>query len=279
MIFQLFTPAAPLRPYIHAYHYLKGGDTPIVQRLVSNGCMGLNFCRNQSIRFGDYGTMATCLGGPRTDYFDVTTGGGLEMVGVEFQPYGARMFFDMPMSDLYNLLLTPADLNDDALAALEEQVMTAESVAECFRIFDDFFIRRLHDDKRRDLNLQRIVAAFRTIGQQDKPTSVSDMADAACLSTKQFNRLFADFVGMTPKKYLRLYRFHEALRHLKAGCLSLTEAAWQSGYYDQTHMTREFKDLSGFAPSFYDQGDRSACAPFSWMVYKAKIEGIGGTPR
>ena len=129
MIFQLFTPAAPLRPYIHAYHYLKGGETPIVQRLVSNGCMGLNFCRNQSIRFGDYGTMATCLGGPRTDYFDVATGGGLEMVGVEFQPYGARMFFDMPMSDLFNLLLTPSDLNDADLKALEEQVMTARTRA------------------------------------------------------------------------------------------------------------------------------------------------------
>ena len=30
MIFQLFTPAAPLRPYIHAYHFLKGGNAPIV---------------------------------------------------------------------------------------------------------------------------------------------------------------------------------------------------------------------------------------------------------
>ncbi|MDY2605738.1 MAG: helix-turn-helix transcriptional regulator [Alloprevotella sp.] len=271
MIFQLFTPAAPLRPYIHAYHYLKGGETPIVQRLVSNGCMGLNFCRNQSIRFGDYGTMATCLGGPRTDYFDVATGGGLEMVGVEFQPYGARMFFDMPMSDLFNLLLTPSDLNDADLTVLEEQVMTADSVATCFRIFDAFFIRRLRADKRREYNRQRIAAAFHTVGQQSESTAVGDMAQAACLSTKQFNRLFTDFVGITPKKYLRLYRFHEALRHLKAGCLSLTETAWQSGYYDQAHMTREFKDLSGFAPSFYEQGDRSACDPFSWMVWKAQM--------
>ena len=258
MIFQLFTPAAPLRPYIHAYHYLKGGDAPIVQRLVSNGCMGLNFCRNQSIRFGDYGTMATCLGGPRTDYFDVATGGGLEMVGVEFQPYGARMFFDMPMSDLFNLLLTPSDLNDADLKVLEEQVMTADSVATCFRIFDAFFIRRLRADKRREYNRQRIAAAFHTVRQQSESTTVGDMAQAACLSTKQFNRLFTDFVGITPKKYLRLYRFHEALRH-------------QSGYYDQAHMTREFKDLSGFAPSFYEQGDRSACDPFSWMVWKAQM--------
>ena len=36
-------------------------------------------------------------------------------------------------------------------------------------------------------------------------------------------------------------------------------------------MTREFKDLSGFAPSFYEQGDRSACDPFSWMVWKAQM--------
>lgn len=271
MIFQLFTPAAPLRPYIHAYHYLKGGETPIVQRLVSNGCMGLNFCRNQSIRFGDYGTMATCLGGPRTDYFDVATGGGLEMVGVEFQPYGARMFFDMPMSDLFNLLLTPSDLNDADLKVLEEQVMTADSVATCFRIFDAFFIRRLRADKRREYNRQRIAAAFHTVGQQSESTAVGDMAQAACLGTKQFNRLFADFVGMTPKRYLRLHRFHDALRRMKTGRLSLVETAWQSGYYDQAHMTREFKDLSGFAPSFYEQGDRSACDPFSWMVWKAQM--------
>ena len=76
---------------------------------------------------------------------------------------------------------------------------------------------------------------------------------------------------MTPKRYLRLHRFHDALRRMKTGRLSLVETAWQSGYYDQAHMTREFKDLSGFAPSFYEQGDRSACDPFSWMVWKAQM--------
>ena len=271
MIFQLFTPAAPLRPYIHAYHYLKGGEPPIVQRLVSNGCMGLNFCRNQSIRFGDYGTMATCLGGPRTDYFDVQTDGNLEMVGVEFQPYGARLFFDMPMSDLYNQLPTPHDLNDAGLKALEEQVMEAASAEACFALFDAFFTNRLLRDERLEYNRQRIAAAFATTETPNAAPTVSGMADAACLGAKQFNRLFADFVGMTPKRYLRLHRFHDALRRMKTGRLSLVETAWQSGYYDQAHMAREFKDLSGFAPSFYEQGDRAACDPFSWMVYKAQM--------
>ena len=81
--------------------------------------------------------------------------------------------------------------------------------------------------------------------------SPSDLASAACLSQKQFTRVFSEYVGMNPKSYLRLLRFHKALQQLRhfAAHTPLTEIAWECGYYDLSHMINEFRQLCGHTPS------------------------------
>jgi AraC-like DNA-binding protein len=69
------------------------------------------------------------------------------------------------------------------------------------------------------------------------------------LSQRHLSRKFQEYVGLSPKEYLRVSRFIHSLDHLKRyPVFSLTEVAYKSGYYDQAHFIRDYKDYTGYTP-------------------------------
>lgn len=78
--------------------------------------------------------------------------------------------------------------------------------------------------------------------------SVSRLAETVCLINKQFQRIFSEHVGAMPKEFMRIVRFHKALFTLQNNpSLSFTQLAYECGYYDQAHLTNEFKLFSGYS--------------------------------
>ncbi|WP_370277516.1 helix-turn-helix domain-containing protein, partial [Pontibacterium sp.] len=66
-------------------------------------------------------------------------------------------------------------------------------------------------------------------------------------------RLFKQWVGISPKHYSRLLRVNLARSALRKaeGNISLTDAALNAGYFDQAHFNREFKQVVGLTPGQY----------------------------
>jgi len=61
--------------------------------------------------------------------------------------------------------------------------------------------------------------------------------------------LFLREVGLTPKRLARIYRFHAALRGLQATTtLDWAQLALDCGYYDQSHLSRDFREFTGRSP-------------------------------
>ena len=78
---------------------------------------------------------------------------------------------------------------------------------------------------------------------------VSELADIACLSSKQFGRIFNMYVGMMPKEYVRIVRFQKSMWLLQNRCQDYAEIAYGCGYSDQSHLIRDFRQFSGTTPS------------------------------
>jgi AraC-like DNA-binding protein len=77
--------------------------------------------------------------------------------------------------------------------------------------------------------------------------TVSAAAQAACLSTRQLERLFADRFGLAPKQYASIVRLRWAVA-LAAQSGSIAAAAAEAGYVDQPHFTHEARRLTGLTP-------------------------------
>jgi len=82
---------------------------------------------------------------------------------------------------------------------------------------------------------------------------VDAAADAAGLSSRQLGRVFSEQVGLSPKAAARLLRFERAMHLIRASDASLADIAFDAGYADQPHLTRDFQALAGASPRAYRQ--------------------------
>ena len=80
-------------------------------------------------------------------------------------------------------------------------------------------------------------------------SSVSAVADDLGVSERHLRRVFRDAVGMSPKAFAKLARFHRALGTARTN----RRATWAgvaaaTGYYDQAHLIDEFRTIAGVTP-------------------------------
>ena len=84
------------------------------------------------------------------------------------------------------------------------------------------------------------------------PQRMSVLQRAEGCSPRHFIALFNASVGITPKHYFRIQRFNEVARCIASNRAdSLAELAALTGYSDQAHLTREFREFAGVTPSRY----------------------------
>ncbi|MFE5814473.1 helix-turn-helix domain-containing protein [Streptomyces sp. NPDC056479] len=84
------------------------------------------------------------------------------------------------------------------------------------------------------------------------PGQVRDVARELAVSERQLRNLFAEGVGLSPKHYARIDRVHAVLA--RADDVPWAQLAVASGYYDQSHMTSDFRTLMGVPPRSYFSG-------------------------
>lgn len=82
---------------------------------------------------------------------------------------------------------------------------------------------------------------------------VADLASQANLSASQLHREFAKLFGITPNQYIREVRVGVARHLLETTQQPVAAIASSTGFYDQSHLTRQFKASTGVTPTQYRQ--------------------------
>jgi len=77
---------------------------------------------------------------------------------------------------------------------------------------------------------------------------VNDLASLAGRSPYHFTRVFARSIGMTPYRYVVHLRLQAAIKRIRSG-MSLAEVAADTGFSDQSHLSRWIRRVHGVAPS------------------------------
>ncbi|MFF2748086.1 DUF6597 domain-containing transcriptional factor [Kitasatospora sp. NPDC058048] len=91
---------------------------------------------------------------------------------------------------------------------------------------------------------------------------VDELAAELGLTVRRLQRLFAEYVGASPKWVLRRARLHEAAERAGTdGGLDLAALAAELGYADQAHLTRDFTAAVGVSPARYAGSRRTPATP------------------
>lgn len=93
--------------------------------------------------------------------------------------------------------------------------------------------------------------------EPERPFSLEDMAELACMSKYHLVRAFRREAGLTPHRFQLQNRVRKGQR-LLAGPATVAEAAAAAGFCDQSHFDRQFKRLVGLTPAAY----KRSCTAF-----------------
>lgn len=170
--------------------------------------------------------------------------------GCYLYPYAIPRMFGFPASDLTDDLTDFRSILGVDGGELEERIMTAASVQERVSILSAFLERRIDRDTR---ELPPVFTAINRIIETRGLIDLNLLSEDLCMSHRNFERKFKEFAGFSPKTYTRIVRFQAALKEYGSG-RSLTDIAYDHGYYDQSHFINDFREFSGYNPKVYFSG-------------------------
>lgn len=251
--FRRRTPAEPLRPYVEHY-WLIDWDLaePYASHVVPHPCVNVVFQRYADRpAFGE-------VAGVGLELFSQELAGRGRVCGVQFRPGGFRPFApDRPATDWTDRRLPLAAVFGSAEAApavADAPSRVLEPAEEDARVaaLDAFLTPLLRAGPRvlaqatRAMELADRIRTDRTIRR------VADFARAEGMSVRALQRLFAGYVGVSPKWVLLRYRVQEALERAASDAgVDWAALAAELGYSDQAHLIREVTATVGVSPAAY----------------------------
>ena len=128
--------------------------------------------------------------------------------------------------------------------SLRSEALAAESWPERMRTIEAWLRRRVSETEPSD---PRMVWAEEQLLRRGGRLRIRRLHQALNMSERAFTRRFESAVGVAPKRFARLARFART-RELLRSQTPLVDAAFEAGFSDQAHMTREVRAWAGVSP-------------------------------
>ena len=252
-------PSPALAKYVRFFWVLEhevASGQPYIHRTMADGCAEMIFHykgRFDEFVSGDQTELSFHSGihGQSQTFRRFIIHEDFGIFGVYLYPFAIPALFGMPSTELTGQMPDLHTFLGNKAIGLEERMMLASDHHERVTIISQFLESLLSKNYTQE---PAVFSLINQIIQNNGLTNVQELAAQSCLSTRQLERKFKAFSGFSPKLYLRIVRFNAALNAYGNNDKSLTEIAYECGYYDQSHFIHDFKTFSGQHPRFYFSG-------------------------
>ena len=209
-------------------------------------------CDARGVWYDDSLALRGTVIGPMTGVGRTEGNSRPEMIGAYFQPGGVNAFLPVVLSELADSAVAIQDLWGTSGALVASELRALDESARIDR-FESVLLSHLAERDRRtqSVDVRRLATC---ILRRRGRWSVEAMARAAGVSRQHLTREFHQRIGISPKLYSRLARFHSALAYAGAATVDWADAAAEAGYADQSHMIADFRQFSGLTPHALAQG-------------------------
>jgi len=185
--------------------------------------------------------------GPQSSYYVTGPKPRGQVIGVSFQAGMAGAILGVPLDELQDRHVCIEDIWGSHATDLRERLATAPTPRAAIDILERALIARM----QRPLLLHPAVAQALRPALLSSALRVAEIQLQSGYSPRHFIELFRSNVGLAPKQFYRIQRFSTALARIARGGMPLADVAVSSGYADQAHLSREFRELAGVSPSAY----------------------------
>lgn len=187
--------------------------------------------------------------GTHSRYFvlDGSTDGAV--AGVHFRPGGALPFLGMPLSELTDQHVSLDEIWGTRAKSLSESLAEEKTPAGVLQSLERELLSRLSE---RATHHPAVAFALTEFSRAPTIARIHEVSKGTGYSDKRFIRLFTDGIGLGPKRFCRVLRLQAVVSQLARGeRVEWATLAAESGYYDQSHLIRDFRSMTGLTPAQY----------------------------
>lgn len=236
-----YAPAQDLSFFVEFYWIVSWdlrGQEPFVQEVLPYPCVHLVFEEERSRVYGVETGRFTRLLKDRGRVF-----------GIKFRPGGFYPFVKMPITCFTNTSVKFGEVFGGDVWKVEEEILKHEDEVQMKEVVERFLCERLPE---RDENVEEVNRVIDYVVEHRDVTRVEDVVGMLGLNKRRVQRLFSQYVGVSPKWVIGRYRLHEAAERVAEGSVvDWTRLAHDLGYFDQAHFIKDFKMIVGQTPGKY----------------------------
>ena len=185
--------------------------------------------------------------------------------GIRFTAGGFRPFWQAPISQLTDRVVPAARLFGPRAEKTRQAIVGSCDVDDGVMI--GYAEALLHSVlPERDPLAEQAAALVARITDDPGLRRVDQLSASSGITPRTLQRLFADYVGVSPKWVMRRARLHEAAERAGGGePVDWAALASDLGYADQAHLTRDFTVTIGVPPARYAAAPLFAGIVFSFV--------------
>lgn len=175
--------------------------------------------------------------------------------GVKFKPGGFHPFVSTPISSFTDRTVSLGDVFGADGVGLDDALMAESDDTRRVRVVETFLVGR---ELAPDANVARVAEMVYAVAREPGFLKVEDLVACYGVNKRTLQRLFAKYVGVSPKWVIQRYRLHEAAAQLASGDpINHATLAATLGYSDQVHFVNDFKATVGTSPAAYAEAVRT----------------------
>lgn len=242
MTYTEIAPHPTLSSYIDAYWTACGNSAkPGVEKILPDGCVDIIFNLGDDCRTDDATVLMkserTYLVGTMTRLKQTEMDIDTKLFGVRFKPGAFTAFYKVaPLSEITDHTI---EFENSFSFNFKKLVKSREEY------LNQVFIESL------DKPDHYLLAQLQTIIKYRGQIKIEELASKHFTTVRQLERSFKQHLGISPKEFANLVRYQNTLKAIenrKPG-ESLLSIAFDLGYYDHAHLTKDFKKYQGFVPA------------------------------
>lgn len=254
MVYEEFPPTPSLAPFVRCAWTFEASRAEAIespQRIVPDGrCEMVVHLGDAFLESGPDGVRhlqpRVLFAGQLSRPLWLHASGRAQVIGIRFHAAGARRFLGLPLSDATDKRIDLESLWPENVRRLVRDLRRSpqDAVACALR----FVAARI--DTNPDGDDPPVARCAAWLEREQGRVSIEDLVDASTLGRRQLERRFRETVGLSPRLFANVLRLRSVFDAVDANPdAGWTEAALAAGYFDQSHLIRDFRRFVGCTPA------------------------------
>lgn len=244
MFYREERPCAEVSHFVLSFWEFKIDEkisAPVMHEVFPDGCISLIFYCNKFLSVKEFFVSAI---NPKSIYVPMQKGS--TMFGMRILPEAGSAFFGMNPLQIKTGGIEKELFDKRNLDELQARLYDCENFVEAVAIYENY--AKKHGVRREEIDL-RLAKATRIFIESEGLAKIAETAREIGLSERQFERNYKKASGMSPKQFARICRFRATTVYMiKNSEQNWAERAAEKGFTDQSHLNREFSNLTGNSP-------------------------------